>query len=292
MTADQFVNLLAAVTLIVMMLTTGMAVRFSDVYQVCRNVDLLARAAIANYIIVPAAAVALLHLFHAGPMIAAGVLVVAACPGAPYGPPLTALARGQVVCSVGIMVFLAGSSAIVAPLLLRFLLPLLARDTALRIDVLRIVGTLFGTQLLPLTAGIWIGDRHPQLASKLKPFAGVLSLALNIVLVILIFVLQFQMLAEIRPRGYFGMSSLLLATIAAGWIASAHMKTSAKTLVLATSVRNVGVALVITTSCFAGTPAISSATAYGLFQTLVMACIALLWGRGSENVPLVEKTAA
>ncbi len=48
---------------------------------------------------------------------------------------------------------------------------------------------------------------------------------------------------------------------------------------MATSVRNVGVSLVIVTAAFPGTRAVVAATAFALFQTVVMALIALGWGR-------------
>jgi hypothetical protein len=48
---------------------------------------------------------------------------------------------------------------------------------------------------------------------------------------------------------------------------------------MATGVRNVGVSLVIAASAFAGTPAVTAATAFALFQTVLLALVALAWGR-------------
>ena len=83
MTVDQLINLLAATTLIEMMVTIGLGVTVSDVLRVSKSWGLVARALLANYILVPGAAVGLLVLFHANPMVAAGFLVAAVCPGAP-----------------------------------------------------------------------------------------------------------------------------------------------------------------------------------------------------------------
>ena len=47
----------------------------------------------------------------------------------------------------------------------------------------------------------------------------------------------------------------------------------------ATPVRNFGVSMVIATGSFAGTKAVTAATAFALFQTIVMALVALGWGR-------------
>jgi len=279
MKVDRLINILAAITLIEMMVTIGLGVTLSDVLRVSRSWSLVARAVLANYILVPAAAVGLLLLFRANPLVAVGFLVAAICPGAPYGPPLTAMAKGNVPVSVGLMVILAGSSAIVAPLLLRFLLPLVAGDTPLTISVVKIIGTLLGAQLLPLCVGLLLRHQYPSLADKLRGPAGVLSASLNLLTLAVILFVQFRVLTEIRLIGYVGMLSLLIVTMVAGALAAKRTPEERKGMVITTSVRNVGVGLVIVSGSFPGTAAITSATVYALFQTIVMVLVALAWGR-------------
>src|SRR5262245_35052114 len=120
---NQLINILAAITLFEMMVAIGLGVSFQDVLRVGGDRRLVGKAALASYVAVPAAAVGLLILFHTDPYVAAGFLIAAVCPGAPYGPPFTGMAKGNVVVSVGLMVILAASSALVAPLLLQLLLP-------------------------------------------------------------------------------------------------------------------------------------------------------------------------
>ena len=50
------------------------------------------------------------------------------CPGAPHGPPFTAIAKGNAAVSVGLMVILAAASSIVASMLLHVLLPLMSGE--------------------------------------------------------------------------------------------------------------------------------------------------------------------
>jgi BASS family bile acid:Na+ symporter len=290
---DQVVSLLAAVTLIEMMATLGLGVNASDVLRVGKRRELLIRALLANYVIVPLAAVGLLLLFQTGPTVAAGFLVVAVCPGAPYAPPFTAMAKGNVTVAVGLMVLLAASSAILAPLLLGFLVPIVAGSAAVQINVPKMIGTLLGAQLLPLCLGLWIRRSHARVADRLKKPAGILSLSLNLLLLTLIIVSQFRTLAEIHFKGYFGMLCLVLATLAAGRVVTKRgQDNTAKSIVLTTSVRNVGVGLVIVTASFPGTPAITSATAYAIFQTVTIALLALAWGRHTRSVQFVEQKAA
>src|SRR5215213_6839106 len=106
MSIDRFINLLAAVTLVELMITIGVGATLAEVWAVVRDWRGVLRAAAANYLIVPGAAVLLVILFRAQPMVAAGVMVIAVCPGAPYGPPFTAIAKGRVDKAVGLMVVL------------------------------------------------------------------------------------------------------------------------------------------------------------------------------------------
>src|SRR5262249_26857676 len=156
--------------------------------------------------------VGLLLLFRPHPMVAAGFLILAVCPGAPFGPPFTAIAKGNVPVAVGLMVILAGSSAVLAPLLLQYLLPLVSGDEPLSVDATRIAGTLLVTQLLPLCAGVAVRQWRPQLAERLKKPADQVSKALGLLTVGVILFVQFDLFAEIRPRGFAGMLALLAAS--------------------------------------------------------------------------------
>jgi len=68
----------------------------------------------------------------------------------------------------------------------------------------------------------------------------------------------------------------VLAGVAAGWLLGGGNRSA---MVMATSVRNVGVSLVIVTAAFPGTRAVVAATAFAVLQTIVMALLALGWGR-------------
>jgi len=279
MTTDQVINALVMVTLVEMMATIGLGVTFADVLGVARNWRLVGRAALANYVCVPAVVVGLLLLLGSAPLVAAGFLIIAVCPGAPYGPPFTALARGDVPRSVGLMVILAGSSAFVAPVLLLLLLPLMAGDQPLRVDAVKIVTTLLVTQLLPLGAGLLVRHRWPILADRLKRPATLVGTLLNVVTFGLILAAQYPMLLEIRPTGFVGMFVLLALTVAIGWLLGGPGDESRRAMAFTTGVRNVAVGLVIATASFPGTKAVTAALAYGLVQTIALALVALVWGR-------------
>jgi len=198
MTVDRIINVLVTITLIEMMVATGLSVTFTDLIGTCKNWRLVIRAALANYVCVPAATVALLLWFKPQPMVATGFLILAVCPGAPYGPPFTAIAKGNVPIAVGLMAILAGSSAIIAPLLLHNLLLLLSEHEPLSLDLPKVAVTLLLTQLAPLCLGVAVRERWSKLASKLQGPATLISKILNLIVVGLILITQFHLLTDIR----------------------------------------------------------------------------------------------
>ncbi|HEY7662714.1 MAG TPA: bile acid:sodium symporter [Xanthobacteraceae bacterium] len=115
MSPDRAIHLLVTITLVEMMVLIGLRATFAELAETAREWRLLARAAVANYLLVPGAAIGLLLAFQATPMVAAGFLILAVCPGAPYGPPLAGVARANVAMAVGLMVVLAGSRRLFPP---------------------------------------------------------------------------------------------------------------------------------------------------------------------------------
>jgi BASS family bile acid:Na+ symporter len=279
MSSDQLIKVLVTLTVVEMMLTMGLGVSLVDLVGVLRNGRLLLGAALANYVCVPAVTVGLVFLFGAPPMVAAGFLILAVCPGAPFGPPLAAIARADVRVAVGVMVILAASSALIAPKLLAYLLPLASGSEVLHVDPMAIIGTLLVSQLLPLGIGIAVRKWRPILADRLQGPGNLASKILNALTVCVILVAQFNLLMEIRAGAYLGMLLLLVASWAAGWLFGGPDTSIRKTMALTTALRNVGVGLVIATGSFAGTPAVTAALVYGLIEIAGSLLLALAWGR-------------
>lgn len=277
MTLDAIITLLVAITLIELMFATGLGVKVADVASAIRDWRLIARAGLVNYVAVPAAAIALLLLIKPDPMTAAGFLILAVCPGAPYGPPLTTLAGGQTAISVGLMVFLACSSVALAPLLLPVLIPLTIGSESLHVDPVAMLGAILGTQLVPLCAGLIVRKWRPNLAARWFKPAVALSKVLNGILLAVLLVTQFFSLLEVRSVGIIGMMVLLAISLAAGWISGRRQEEERRAMSLATSIRNVGLGIEITAAAFPGTHAVTAVLAYGLVQLLGSFLIALWW---------------
>lgn len=279
MTLEQFINGLVLVTLVEMMVAVGLGVTVAELLAILRQGPLVLRAALANYLCVPLATLLLLTTFAPEPMVGVGFLILAACPGAPFSHLCVKIARGDTGVAVALMALLAGSSAVLAPFLLRLLLPLVAGDQKLEVDGVRLATTLGLTQLLPLAVGLGIRHWLPRWAQLLQPSAALLSKVLSLLLFGLILYAQYQMLADIRWYGFIGMLLLLAVSLASGWLLGGPGQERRRAVALTTSLRNVGPGLVIATSTFAGTPAATAVVAYGIVEILGSFAVAGYWHR-------------
>jgi BASS family bile acid:Na+ symporter len=280
MTLHQLIDILVMIMLVQMMLTIGMGVTVAELLAIAKNWPLVLRAGLANYVCIPAVTLVLLIVVHADdPNVPAGFLILAVCPGAPFGPPCTRIAKGDVAAAVGLMVILAGSSALAAPVLLHFLMPLVSPNESLQVDAVKIVNTLLLTQLFPLCVGLCLRRWWPGPVQRLQRLANIAGAALGLLTIGLILVVDFPLLKEIRLRGYGGMSALLIASWVVGWLLGGPGHDSRKAMTLTTSLRNVGVGLVIAGSNFPGTAAVTAALAYGLLEILGSVLLAVWWGR-------------
>jgi BASS family bile acid:Na+ symporter len=149
----------------------------------------------------------------------------------------------------------------------------------------RLIGTLLLTQLLPLAAGIGLRAGRPAFATRLSSPAKRLSLLLNLATISLIVATQIRTFLDIRPAAFGGMLVLLFASIAAGWLLGGTRREVRKTMALATSLRNVGVSMVIAADSFPRTPALTAVLAYAGVELLGSLMIALWWGRSARGLP-------
>ncbi len=276
MDSASLIKLLNVVALAAIMLAIGLSVRFEQVAASLRRTRLVVLGVVANFVLVPLVTVALLHCFQAQPLVSAGFLILAVCPGAPVGPSFTSVAKGNVSIATGAMVVLAGLSAVLAPTLLTVLLRWIVPASELTFDYLGIVKILLVTQLLPLGVGLAAHEWLPKLADRIARPLALLANFLLLALVGLILSAQYETLLAIRGLAWLGMLILLVASLVIGWCCGGSNRGARRALAMTTGVRNAAVGLAIATTNFAGTPAVTAVVAYALvaiFGTLAFAVV-------------------
>jgi BASS family bile acid:Na+ symporter len=281
MDSDRIVSLLTSASLIAIMVSMGLKVSLTEVWSSLRQWRVLVLGLIANFVLVPAATLSLLRLFGAGPLVSIGFFILAVSPGAPVGPPVTAIARGNVPFAVALMIVLSVLSAFLSPALLSMFAPWIAPTSDLHVDYLAIVKTLLVMQLAPLAVGLALNRWAPNLGKRIAGPVGWIANVLLIALIVAIVVTQFDLLAAIRLRAWAGMTVLLIVSFAIGWLCGGSNRDSRAAMAVTTASRNVAVGLLIAGKNLPDSPALVAVVAFGLYCIVGTLAFAMLIRRAS-----------
>jgi BASS family bile acid:Na+ symporter len=141
---------------------------------------------LGQLVLVPLVGVGVAMLFDLAPLLALGLVLVAASPGGATSNLVTYLARGNVALSI-ILTALA-SVAVILTLPLWFdlgarLIPG-AAEFEVAVPLGQTFGLLLGVILIPVTVGMVLRARKPALADRLERFVGIVGIVVLVLLIV------------------------------------------------------------------------------------------------------------
>jgi bile acid:Na+ symporter, BASS family len=222
------------------MLAVGSSLTVGQIVAPLRNRKLVFFALLANFVLMPAGALAIAKLLRLDRPLGIALLLLGAAAGAPFLPKLAGIAKGNLAFAVGLMVLLMVLTVVYMPLVL----PLLLEGVS--VDPMKIARSLLLLMLLPLGVGLVVNARFGSIAEKMRVALNrisTLSLALLIGLLLLTNVQN--VLALFGTRGIFASVLFLLAGAGIGWLMGGPGVGTKGVLALGTAQRNIAAALVV-----------------------------------------------
>ena len=242
-------NLSMLIFMVSNMLAFGMRLSLAEILDPLREIKPTLKALLGNFVIVPAAAYALIRVFHLEPGYAIGLLLVATSGGDPATTKGSQLAKGNPAYTVAMMVALQMMTVLLMPIILPPLLP------GVHVDPLKIAKPLVLFLLAPLALGLLIHARWSGVAARLwKPLDQFSSLAF-LVVVSLFIGLNFRI--AIGTVGSFAMlTSGMLVAVAffAGYFLGAPGQIRKSDLAIQTSFRGISGAAAVAITNFPTQP--------------------------------------
>ncbi|MCX7554052.1 bile acid:sodium symporter family protein [Marinicella sp. S1101] len=182
-------DILLPVSLFIIMLGMGMSLVPNDFKQVVRYPKAMILGLFGQIIMLPLMALALISLLNVSPMVAVGVMIIAACPGGTSSNLISHLARGDTALSISLTACSSLLTVITIPLIISLSLEhFLSTETVIQLPVLKTIITLIVITLLPVSLGMLIRHKLPQFAirqeRKVNAFSG-LFLAFLVVAIII-----------------------------------------------------------------------------------------------------------
>ena len=227
------------------MLAMGFGLTVAQIIAPLRNGRLVASSLLANFVLMPLAALALARLLRLDEAFGVGLLLLGAAPGAPFLPTLTQIARGNLAFAVGLMVLLMVITVGYLPLVLPLLLP------GISVDPAEIARSLFLLMLLPLAGALVVNAKLPGFAARAKVACSRLSTLGLILVVLLQIVVNFSnVLSVFGTRAILAGLLFIAVGYGVGWLLGGPAADTRSVLGLGTAQRNIAAALVVGSQSF------------------------------------------
>jgi len=227
------------------MLAMGLGLTVSQIITPLRHARLVVLSLLANFVVMPLAALALAALLRLDQPLGVGLLLLGTAAGAPFLPKLAQIAEGNLAFAVGLMVLLMVVTVGYLPLVLPVLLPGVAVNPA------KIARSLFLLMLLPLAGALAVKARFAVAAARTKPVLDRVSNLSLILLVVLITAANINnVLAVFGTRGILAGLLFIAVGFGMGWLLDGPGMDTRRVLALGTAQRNIAAALVVGSQSF------------------------------------------
>jgi len=260
------------------MLAMGLGLTVRQIAAPLRNYSLVARALLANFVVIPFAAVALGRLLRLDQPLAVGLLLLGTAAGAPFLPKLAQVAKAELGFAVGLMVLLMVVTIGYLPLALPLFLP------GVSVNSWAIARSLLLLMLLPLGLALGVNARFPAAAGRAKAVLDRVSSLSLILLTILLIVGNFtNVLAVFGTGGILAGLLLVAAGLGTGWVLGWPARDTREVLGLGTAQRNIAAALVVGGKNFSDPNVVVMVVVVAIVGLVVLMGTARFIGRGSPE---------
>jgi bile acid:Na+ symporter, BASS family len=247
------------------MLAMGLGLTVSQIITPLRHARLVVLSLLANFVLMPLAAVALAALLRLDPPLGVGLLLLGTAAGAPFLPKLAQIAEGNLAFAVGLMVLLMVVTVGYLPLVLPVLLP------GVSVNPAKIARSLFLLMLLPLAGALAIKARFAVAAARTKAVLDRVSNLSLMLLVVLITAANINnVLAVFGTHGILAGLLFIAVGFGIGWLLGGPGMDTRWVLALGTAQRNIAAALVVGSQSFSDPKVVVMVVVVAIVSLLVL----------------------
>lgn len=156
--------------LAVIMVTLGLSLTPADFRRIVESPRGIAIGLVNLLLISPALGFTMAAIFGLDPVLAVGLVLLAASPGGTLANLLTHVARGETALSVSMTAISSVAAVVTVPLALALSIDVFGADgLADEVSMLGVVARVFAITLIPLSLGMAYRARRPEKALALEP---------------------------------------------------------------------------------------------------------------------------
>jgi bile acid:Na+ symporter, BASS family len=222
------------------MLAVGLSLTVREILAPLRNYRLIVLALLANFVLMPLAALVITKLLRLDQPLGIALLLLGTAAGAPFLPLLARISKGNLAFAVGLMVLLMVVTVGFMPLVL----PLMLEGVS--VDPVKIGSSLVFLMMLPLAIGLLVRAHLSGLAAKAQPFLSRLSILSLVLLIALLLITNMQnVLSLYGTRGVLASVLFVASGSGIGWLLGGPQSDTRGVMALGTAQRNIAAALVV-----------------------------------------------
>jgi BASS family bile acid:Na+ symporter len=266
-------SLMGLVFVLGTIISMGLGLTMAQITGPLRNLHFVIMALLANFVVVPLAAIILTRIIPLEEALVTGLILVSLAAGAPGLPKMAEFAKLDTAAATGLMVLLVVITIIIMPIVV----PLLA--TGVSVTFWDIASGLVFLILVPLALSLFVRARWESFAAEVRPFFTQASNLSLLILMVLMVVLNFNNVVGLLGSGGLLVSLILVILSAAGGYLLDGLGGSNKWVqALGAGQRNIAAAMVVATMNF-GNEEIVLVVVYSLITLLLMTPLALELGK-------------
>ena len=281
MTLNEFLSSIVKISALLFVVTSMLALSLKlsvqQMTQPLKNIRLVILALLANFVLVPLLALAIIKVFPLEQPLQIGVILLGTAAGSPFIPKLVQGARGNIPSSVGLMFLIMVVSIFYMPIVLPLLLP------GVEINPLDIAKSLIVTMLIPLGIGMLIKSHSPDVADRWEP----LMTKISSVSILIVWGVGFglnisNILSFIGTSGIGAMALLIVGSLVIGLLLGGRDPGVRTAMGLSTATRNGAAALLVASLNFTETDTLPFLLVGFVLMILILLPSAKLLGKRAE----------
>jgi len=275
---EKAVPIATLVFVVSSMVAMGLGLKVAQITAPLRNLRLVSLSLLANFVLMPAAAVVLARVLRLDEPLGVGLLLLGVAAGAPFLPKLTQIAKGNLAFAVALMVLLMVITVGYLPLVLPVLLP------GVSVNPAKIARSLVLLMLVPLAVALAVNAKLPAAAARAKPlFDRLSSLGLILVVVLLVVVNFNKVLSVFGTRAILAGMLFIAFGYAVGWALGGPAADTRPVLGLGTAQRNIAAALVVGGQSFSNPSVVVMVVVVAIVSLLILLPMSRLLARKASR---------
>jgi BASS family bile acid:Na+ symporter len=284
----MILDLFIPAIVVLLMVSAGTGVRMRQFALVLRTPRILLGGTLAQLLLLPLLALLLVRLVDPGPALAAGLVLVAACPGGALSNFYCYLGRLNVSLSVVLTALSSLLAFVTLPLLLAFALPMVLPTGAGALPVNDMALRLLFFLLLPIATGMAIRHWQPGRVAAHAEALRRIGLVLLFLLLALILAEQWETILTTYRTALWLSGLFTLCAVAVGWLVAVVVGGDAgarPVFAIEFAVRNLGAAALVASATLGRPDFLAFGAVFVVVQLPLMLLLLRAWRLRSAAAP-------